>query len=85
MNGSTVAGKSAPCASPQAATAPLKRTCAQALTSVCEPTVSTTPAQRSLCSGLPGADSALRSTIAPAPSARSQGSSAVRPVDAVTA
>ena len=64
----TVAGKSMPCASPQAATAPSAFVCAQALTSVWLPTESTTPAQRSFCSGLPGCESAARSMSSFAPS-----------------
>ena len=54
MNGITVRRKSAPWASPQAATAPFQRVCAQALASVWLPTVSTTPAQRSLLQRLAG-------------------------------
>ncbi len=73
-----------PPARPQAATAPRYLVVAQALASVWLPTVSTTPAQRSLPIGLPGADSSLRSMTSAAPNAFKCSASAGRPVDATT-
>jgi hypothetical protein len=55
---------------PHAATAPFHFVCAQALASVWLPTVSTTPGQRSLCSGLPADASSARSIVRAAPSER---------------
>ena len=70
MNGATVAGKSIPCARPHAATMPSYFVEAHTLTSVCEPTVSTAAAHRSVCSGLPGCESEARSMTSRAPSSR---------------
>ena len=57
---------------------------AQAFASVCDPTVSTTPAQRSFCNGLPGADKVARSITSDAPSDFRYSASAAFPVDATT-
>ena len=68
MNGATEVGRSMPCASPQAATAPSALVMASTLASVVDPTASIPAAQRSLPSGLPGFDSSARSRISAAPS-----------------
>ena len=70
MKGATELGKSMPCAKPQAVTTPPYFVLAQALARVWLPTVSTTPAQRSLASGLPGALSSARAMMSAAPSWR---------------
>ena len=70
MKGATLDGKSMPWARPQAVTTPPYFVLAQALARVWLPTVSTTPAQRSLASGLPGADNSARSITSAAPSWR---------------
>jgi len=57
-----------PPARPQAATAPPYFVIDSALASVVEPTESMPPAQRSLASGLPGAESSARPMISVAPS-----------------
>ena len=53
INGITVAGRSGPCAKPQAATVPPYLVCAMALAKVWLPTASTTPAHCSLSNGRP--------------------------------
>jgi acrylyl-CoA reductase (NADPH) len=64
----TLPGKSMPPASPHAATAQPYFVAAHAFASVCEPTVSTTPAQRARARGLPGAESVARSITSLPPS-----------------
>ena len=54
------------------------------LASVVEPTLSTPPAQRSLASGLAGAESSLRSITSAAPRLFRYGASDIRPVEAMT-
>jgi DNA-binding transcriptional LysR family regulator len=68
MNGATFAGRSMPCARPQAATVPPYLICDSTLASVALPATSMAPAQRSLASGFGVPLNSSRATISPAPS-----------------
>src|SRR4029079_4627159 len=70
MKGMTVAGRSEPCAKPQAATAPSYLICEITFASVRLPTESTAPAQRSVPNGLRAPESSRAWMISSAPSSR---------------
>jgi len=68
INGATVAGKSIPCAKPQAVTTPPYLIDAHTFARVWLPTESIAPANCSLASGLPGAENSSRDKTRFAPS-----------------
>ena len=86
MNGSTVVGRSGPCARPYAATVPPQEVWARTFASVVLPTPSIAPAKRWDCSGRPGSsESSRRSITSAAPSSRRYSAfSCERPVEAIT-
>src|ERR1700712_5567410 len=78
MKGATEAGRSMPCARPQAAIAPSARVIARRLARVAEPTASIPAAQRSLARGRGVPDRSARSMISAAPRPRRDPASAGR-------